>query len=83
VLSAPMALNVPLICSDIPENLYLVKDTAVTFERSNIESLQRSIEFALKKPERMQELAEQAKERARSNFTWDRVVSQHLDVFGN
>jgi len=83
VILTAMALNVPLICSDIPENLYLVKDTAVTFERSNIESLQRSIEFALKKPERMQELAKQAKERARSNFTWERVVSQHLEVFGN
>lgn len=82
VILTVMGLGVPLICSDIQENLYIVNDTTLTFERSNVESLGRSIEFALENPGALDELTRRARERVLNDFNWETVVSQHIDVFG-
>ena len=81
VVLSVMGLGVPLIVSDIRENLYAVADTATTFGKGNIDSLCEKIIFAVDNPEKIRELAEQAKKRALSEFSWDTVTDQHISVF--
>ncbi len=81
VILSVMGLGVPLIVSDIKENLYAVADTATTFTQGNIESLTEKINFAVSHPEQMKELAAKAKTRALLEFSWDTVTDQHIKVF--
>lgn len=81
VILTVMGLNVPLIVSDIEENLYAVKNTATTFKKGDVSSLTEAINFAENNHARLLDLAMQAKERALSNFNWEKVIDDHLRVF--
>ena len=45
-----MGLGTPLICSDIKENLYAVKDDAILFRKGDVQSLKESIERSRSHP---------------------------------
>ncbi len=81
VVLSVMGLGIPMIVSDIEENMYAVEDTATTFKKGNIESLTEKINFAEDNYGRMQELAVMAKTRALKNFNWDKVTDDHIRVF--
>lgn len=81
VILTIMGLGTPLICSNIPENLFIVDDTAITFKKSDPNDLSEKIIFSLNNPKKMFELSEKAKIRAIERFSWDFVVQEHLKVF--
>jgi len=81
VVLTVMGLGVPLIVSDIEENLYAVQDTATTFEKQGIESLTDKINEAESDYDRMLMLAEKAKIRALKEFNWDKVTDDHIEIF--
>ncbi|HUR11418.1 MAG TPA: glycosyltransferase family 4 protein [Flavitalea sp.] len=81
VVLSVMGLGVPLIVSDIEENLYAVKDTAIAFRRADIESLKEQIEFADQHTNHILQLGARAKTRALNYFNWQTVTEEHIDVF--
>jgi glycosyltransferase involved in cell wall biosynthesis len=81
VVLTVMGLNVPLIVSDIEENIYVVEDTARKFKKGNIESLTEEINYCETHYSEMQALAIKAQERALSVFNWDKVAEEHVRVF--
>lgn len=81
VILENMFLGVPLICSDIPENVYIVEDSAILFGRGDVESLQRALSRALSQPELLVRNAESAKASAERRFSWDHVVEAHVKEF--
>ncbi|HMG66356.1 MAG TPA: glycosyltransferase family 4 protein [Chitinophagaceae bacterium] len=81
VILTVMGLGVPLIVSDIPENDYAVRETAIKFEKGSIASLTKKIRFSEENYPLMKELACKAKTRALTEFTWDKVVEDHIKVF--
>lgn len=82
VILTAMGMGTPLICSDIPENVYAVGDTAILFEKGSIDSLKKKMGFALDNENLLTMLAERAKKRARENFSWDSVAKRFEEVFG-
>ncbi|QQL50872.1 glycosyltransferase [Mucilaginibacter ginkgonis] len=76
-----MGLNVPMIVSDIPENLYVVEDTVTTFKKADAVSLAEQIDFCEANYDEMEKLARKAQQRALSVFNWDRVAEEHVQVF--
>lgn len=76
-----MGLGVPLIVSDIEENIYAVQQTALTFKRANILSLTNQINYAEKHYQEIIILANNARERALIEFNWDKVAEEHIQVF--
>ena len=82
VVLSVMGLGVPMIVSDIEENLYAVEDTVTTFKQGNIDSLTEQIHFAETNYNRMKELAARARERALQYFNWEKVTDDHVRVFG-
>jgi glycosyltransferase involved in cell wall biosynthesis len=81
VVLSVMGLNVPIIVSDIPENLYAVEDTAITFKQGNIESLTEQINYAEENYDTMKGLAAKAQVRALTNFNWNKVTDDHIKLF--
>lgn len=83
VILTIMGIGTPLICSDIKENIYAVQDTALAFAKSDVGSLKEKIEYSLAHPAEIKKLAERAKERALTHFSWEKVTDQHLNLFFN
>lgn len=76
-----MGLGVPIISSDIPENAFVVGDTAVLFKRGDTADLAAKLEQALADPEGMRRLGDAARARARENFSWEACATGYERVF--
>jgi len=81
VLLNVMFLDTPVICSNIKENLFAVEDNAILFEKGNPDSLKEALERALEGESELSSLAQRAKARVISTFTWGNVAIQHEEVF--
>lgn len=81
VILSVMGLGTPLICSNIKENLYLAKDDALTFEKSNKDSLRETLEHALADRQGHLQLTARAKERVLKEYSWETITDQYLDLF--
>ena len=81
VILQVMGLGTPLLCSDIPENKYIVKDDAIIFKKGNVQSLKDNIEYLLKNVEKIYFVASLGKERIMREYNWDTIVDQYLGVF--
>ena len=81
VILTIMGLGVPLICSDIKENLFLVQQDAIIFKKSSISDLTEKIEFALKNPLKIKELAKNAQARALQHFSWEKITDNYIKIF--
>lgn len=80
VILQVMGMGAPLLCSDIQENTFVVGDTALTFQKSNIESLHQKLQYSLEHPEEIKKLAVRANQRVHENFSWDKVIDEHLKL---
>lgn len=81
VMLSVMGLGTPLICSNIKENLYLVKDEALTFEKSNIDSLKSALERSLVDRDSHLKMAAAAKERVLKEYSWETITDQYVELF--
>lgn len=81
VVLTVMGLGVPLIVSDIEENIYAVEDTATTFKKGDIASLASQIKYAENNHAYILDLSERAQKRALQQFNWDKVTEDHIRVF--
>ena len=81
VILENMALGVPIICSDIQENMYVVDDCALLFKKSSIDDCAKNLEKSLSDSKYLREMGIRGALRAREKFTWDSVVDQHLTLF--
>ncbi|HQD08741.1 MAG TPA: glycosyltransferase family 4 protein [Flavihumibacter sp.] len=81
VMLSVMGLGTPLICSDIQENIYIVKEDAVLFRKSNIESLVEALKFSLENREKHLELAAAAKKRILQEYSWNSITDKYIELF--
>jgi glycosyltransferase involved in cell wall biosynthesis len=81
VILENMALGVPIICSDIQENIYVVGDCALLFKKSNIEDCAEILSLSIKNTKALKEMGIRGAARVKDKFTWDSVVEQHLKLF--
>jgi glycosyltransferase involved in cell wall biosynthesis len=83
VILQVMGFGRPIICSDISENMYVVKDTGIPFKKSDIHDLSEKIQFAEDNPEQIGALGELSQSRAQQYFSWDAVTDDHIEIFKN
>jgi glycosyltransferase involved in cell wall biosynthesis len=81
VILTIMALQTPLICSDIPENLFVVENNAIIFKKGNIEDLKNKLLFTLNNYHEVKSLAEQSSVYITRRFSWDKVTNEYLNIF--
>ncbi len=78
-----MGLGVPLICSDIKENVFLIMEDGITFKKSSVDDLTQKLIFALENPLKIKALAIKAQKRIIKDYSWDNVTEQHIKLFLN
>lgn len=81
VILENMGLGTPLICSDIPENKFVVGDTATLFRRGDISDLKAKLEWALDNPESLRDNGIRGRARAEREFDWDACATGYETVF--
>lgn len=81
VILENMGLGTPLICSDIPENRFVVGDTALLFRRGDTEDLHAKLRWAIDHPDEMKRNGQSGRQRARTEFNWDRCAEAYEQVF--
>jgi glycosyltransferase involved in cell wall biosynthesis len=76
-----MGLGTPIICSDIPENEFVVKDTALLFKHGDTDDLHAKLNWSLNNREAMKDYGLRARKRAQDKFNWDKCADGYEKVF--
>ena len=78
-----MSYGCNCLVSDIPENLEVVKDKAFSFNKSDVDSLVKSLEQLERLPEeKRNQLGVEIQRHAEENFGWNDVTMQTMKVYG-
>jgi len=80
VILTAMGLQTPLICSNIQENLFIVRDMALTFKKGNVEDLKRKIHFSLENPDMLLANAKRGKTHIEKEFSWDKSIDGRIKL---
>jgi len=82
MLLEAVALDCPIICSDIVANKDILKDgDALFFESQNYNDLGEKIKWALSNFQTMRTRAEKAKERFLREYSWSSIGEQYKKIF--
>jgi len=65
-----MSYGLPVIASDIPENMEVVEEAGLSFENKNIEDLVRKLEEYLPQSETLKNIGDKAREFVGQNYNW-------------
>lgn len=85
VVLESFAYAVPVLVSDIPENLDVVADSGrvfgLTFAVGSVEALADKLRYALRSPELMRAYADAGKKMAERRFSWDSIADRTIGVY--
>jgi len=81
VILMVMGLGTPFLCSDIPENVYLVQNPDNLFMRGDVENLRLLMEHLLGDYEKYLWIAQTLQKRILKDYSWESVARQHREVF--
>lgn len=69
------------LVSDIPENIEVVEDKALSFMKSDVEDLRDKLRYMLDHPEKVETLKAAASDFICNKYNWDRIVDQTLEIY--
>lgn len=69
------------LVSDIPENAEVIENHGVQFEKGNVESLRKQIEYLLKHPEYVEEMQNNSADFICKKYDWDKVVEASMELY--
>jgi glycosyltransferase involved in cell wall biosynthesis len=70
-----------VLASDIPENLEVVEDCAVTFRSRDTQDLQAKLQLCLDQPKMVEATAAKCRALAEEKYSWPRLVEATEDVY--
>lgn len=71
------SLGVPIVCSDIRENVCVLPERALFFESGNAKDLQAKLQWALEHPKAIEDLATKAHNWVNENYRWDSIIKEY------
>jgi len=80
VILTVMALGTPLLCSDIPENVFITKENATHFRSGDAGSLREQLAFMLEHEALILQRAQAGKQDVRERFNWDHITDQYIGL---
>lgn len=69
------------IVSDIEENIEVVEDKAISFQRGDIDSLKDRIDYAISNPAKVKEYKDSAADFILNSYNWEFVVERTLEQY--
>jgi glycosyltransferase involved in cell wall biosynthesis len=76
-----MGMGNGVLVSDAPENREVAADSAIFYSLTRSEDLVEKMAFAISHPRELRRLAERARGRARTRYSWDQVVDAYESLF--
>lgn len=77
------ALGVPIICSDIPENVSVLEDNTIYFRSEDSRDLKEKIEYCLDNYEEMVKKAEKTKGWIIKQYDWETIAKSYKNIYSN
>ena len=75
-----MAYGNPTIVNGTPENIEVIKDAGLIYEKNNFDELAECLKKLIASEQLRNELSQKAVARAQSAYTWDAVVDAYEDL---
>lgn len=75
------SLGVPIVYSDIPENLGVLGDLGTVFKAGDSGDLRAKLKFAWENPQAIEATAKEAQEHVRTHFSWDTIAGDYAEVY--
>ncbi len=76
-----MSFGLPVLTSDIPENMEAVGGAGLLFKNKDIKDLENQLIYAFNNPDLIREKAKEAKERVKKYYNWDVIVGEIIRVY--
>lgn len=74
-------IGAPIICADIPQNHYAMREHAIYFRSGDVTDLAAKLHYAINNPVDIRDVATAGSNYVAANFSWDAVVDQHVAIF--
>lgn len=81
VVIEAMSYGLPLLVSDIPENLEVLHNTGFSFESGSIADLQKMLRLLLEHPQQLERAAGQTRDVVETHFSWDVIADEVLNLY--
>ena len=75
------SLGVPIVFSDIPENLSVLGHLGTVFTTGDSDDLRAKLKFTWENPNDVKHLAVQARRHVHLNFSWDSISEQYAKMY--
>jgi len=77
------ALGIPIICSDIPENVCVLEDNTIYFKSGHEKDLKEKIEFCLDNYEEISGKAKRTKDWILKQYRWEIISDEYRKLYNN
>ena len=81
VLLEAASLEVPIVCSDIPENKSVLHERAIFFQAGDASDLTAKLRWALDHPKELKKLAQSAAGWVREAYSWDSIAHRYENLY--
>ncbi|MDG1949461.1 MAG: glycosyltransferase family 4 protein [bacterium] len=81
VVIEAMSYGLPLLVSDIPENLEVLHNAGFTFESASVADLQKMLRLLLQHPEQIARVQGETREVVETYFSWDVIAEEVLNLY--
>ena len=68
-----------MLLSDIPENLEVAEDCAVSFRNKDVADLREKLEMLIRRPDRVKHFEGRARAHILEHYSWDKVT-EHTEA---
>lgn len=75
-----LGYNQTILASDIPENLEVIGDLALTFKSGDVEDLAQNLEFLLTHP-KIAKQYKNGREYVKANYNWEAITEQTIALY--
>lgn len=69
------------LVSNIPENLDIIGNSGLVFQKDNIDDLAKKMNIAIRNPDKVKELEKKAYETAKTKYDWSAIVQKTQKVY--
>lgn len=83
MLLEAVALGVPVICSDIPENISVLENNTIYFKSADEKDLTKKIEFYLDNYEAILDVASNAQKWIKERYNWQDISNKYMNIYNS
>lgn len=76
-----LSYNLPVLASDIPQNMEVIKGLGFTFSSENVHDLTKHLQFLLEHPEITNQYRKTGRDAVHARYNWDTIAKETSSVY--